>query len=248
VRSMAWLLIDNSNTRTKFTLGDAARLHEWRAVLPTGEISDETLAQATAGVEFDAVLIGSVVPAMAAVLEGYFSRRCPVHLLSHRSPLGMAIDYPLPQQIGADRLANAVGVLHRHGAPAIVIDFGTAVTFDVVSAAPAYCGGVIAPGLGAMSAWLPGKTALLPVIDLQEPTVAIGKTTEEAMLAGAVYGYRGMVREIIARIRAELGGDPITVATGGDAVLIARGMEEITAVDPDLTLDGLRRVAAAVFA
>jgi type III pantothenate kinase len=99
-----------------------------------------------------------------------------------------------------------------------------------------------------MSAWLPGKTALLPVIDLQEPTVAIGKTTEEAMLAGAVYGYRGMVREIIARIRAELGGDPITVATGGDAVLIARGMEEITAVDPDLTLDGLRRVAAAVFA
>ncbi len=245
---MTWLLIDNSNTRTKFALGDATRLHDWRAVLNTADISPEKLAEATAGVEFDAVLIGSVVPAKAAVLENHFSRHHPVHLLDHRSPLGMGIDYPLPAQIGADRLANAVGVRHRHGVPAIVIDFGTAVTFDVISAAPAYCGGVIAPGLGAMSAWLPGRTALLPVIELEEPTAAIGKSTAQAMLAGTVYGYRGMIREIIARIRAELGGDPKIVATGGDAALIARGLEEIGAVDPDLTLDGLRRVAAAVFA
>ena len=244
---MAWLLIDNSNTRTKLALGDAHGLLDWRAVMATAEISADALAAATADVAYDAVLIGSVVPAKAAVLRAFFENQRPVHLLNCHSPLGMGIDYPQPQQIGADRLANAVGVLHRHGAPAIVIDFGTAVTFDVISAAPAYCGGVIAPGLGAMSAYLPGKTALLPVIELEEPAAAIGKTTEQAMLAGAVYGYRGLVREIIARIRAELGGVPKVIATGGDAALIARGLEEIEAVDADITLDGLRRVAAAVF-
>jgi type III pantothenate kinase len=117
----------------------------------------------------------------------------------------------------------------------------------VISAEPAYCGGVIAPGLGAMSAYLPGKTALLPVIELEEPASAIGKSTVQAMQAGAVFGYRGLVREIIARIRTELGGTPKIIATGGDAELIARGVGEIDAVDPDITLDGLRQVAARVF-
>jgi type III pantothenate kinase len=216
--------------------------------MPTAEISELSLETILTEMDFDAVMVCSVVPAKAAIIDAFFANRRPCHMLGHRSPLGMGIDYPNPAQIGADRLANAVGVLHRHGAPAIVIDFGTAVTFDVISAAPAYCGGVIAPGLGAMSAWLPGKTALLPVIELEEPSAAIGKSTGQAMLAGAVFGYRGLVREIIARIRAELDGNPKIVATGGDAALIARGLEEIDAVDPDLTLDGLRWVAAAVFA
>ena len=159
----------------------------------------------------------------------------------------MAIDYPFPNQIGADRLANAAGVLTRHGAPAIVIDFGTAVTFDVISDQPAYCGGVIAPGLGAMSGYLPQKTALLPAIELIEPDSAIGKSTTHAMQAGAVFGYRGLVKEIILRIRAELSGNPKIIATGGDAALISRGVPEIDTVDPDITLDGLRQVAARVF-
>jgi len=160
----------------------------------------------------------------------------------------MGIDYPEPKKIGADRLANAVGVLARHGAPAIVIDFGTAVTFDVISSESAYCGGVIAPGLGAMSGYLPQKTALLPSIELEEPASAIGKSTEHAMQVGAVFGYRGLVREIIAKIRAELLGEPKIIATGGDAELIAKGLPEIQAVDADLTLEGLRLVAARVFA
>ena len=244
---MSWLLIDNSNSRTKFALGDAAVLGSWRGVLPTADISPESLAAATEGQDFTAVLIGSVVPAKAAVLADFFEQCAPVHFLGPHSPLGMAIDYPQPAQIGADRLANAVGVLARHGAPAIVIDFGTAVTFDVISARPAYCGGVIAPGLGAMSAYLPGKTALLPVIELEEPAAAIGKSTVQAMQAGAVFGYRGLVKEILRQITRELGGEPKIVATGGDAALIARGVEEIGAVDADLTLDGLRLVAARVF-
>lgn len=244
---MAWLLIDNSNTRTKFAAGDAARLLEWRGVLPTAGINPESLAELTRGLEFEGVIIGSVVPAKAAILREYFQDCAPVHLLGHESPIGMRIDYPNPAQIGADRLANAAGVVARHGAPAIVIDFGTAVTFDVISDEPAYCGGVIAPGLGAMSGYLPQKTALLPMIELEEPRSAIGKSTVHAMQAGAVFGYRGMVREIIRRIVDELSGDVRIVATGGDAALIARGLPEIETVDPDITLDGLRRVAAKVF-
>lgn len=244
---MVWLLIDNSNTRTKFALGDAESLADWRGVIPTAELSAESLAALMAGVEYSAVMVCSVVPNKAAVLREFFETRCQMHFLGPQSPLGMAIDYPLPPQIGADRLANAAGVLSRHGAPAIIIDFGTAVTFDVISDQPAYCGGVIAPGLGAMSAYLPGKTALLPVIELEEPASAIGKSTEHAMQAGAVFGYRGLVREIIVRIQSELAGKPRIIATGGDAALIARGLPEIDVVDPDITLDGLRQVAARVF-
>lgn len=239
---MTWLLIDNSNTRTKFALGTAGGLLPWRGTLPTREISAEALAELLHGVDYNDVIIGSVVPAKAAVLADFFENH-NVHFLNHQSPLGLAIDYPEPAQIGADRLANAAGALSRHGAPAIVIDFGTAVTFDVISAQPAYCGGVIAPGLGAMSAYLPGKTALLPVIELEEPASAIGKSTVHAMQAGAVFGYRGLVREIIARIASEMDGKPKIIATGGDAELISRNLPEIDAVDPDITLDGLRQVA-----
>lgn len=244
---MAWLLIDNSNTRTKFALGDAAGLAAWRRVLATADLTPAALAALTGSLEFSAVMVCSVVPITATMLKQYFVPRCPVHFLGPESPLGMGIDYPLPAQIGADRLANAAGVRTRHGVPAIVIDFGTAVTFDVISDQPAYCGGVIAPGLGAMSGYLPQKTALLPAIELEEPASAIGKSTVHAMQAGAVFGYRGLVKEIIGRIRVELAGQPKIIATGGDAALIARGVREIDVVDPDLTLDGLRQVAARVF-
>ncbi|MES2659890.1 MAG: type III pantothenate kinase [Verrucomicrobiota bacterium] len=244
---MPWLLIDNSNTRTKFALGDAAQLLPWRGVLPTDSLTTHTLDTLLSGISYDAVLVCSVVPAKAEVLGKYFEGKSPIHFLDNTSPLGMGIDYPQPSQIGADRLANAAGVLTRHGVPAIIIDFGTAVTFDVISAAPAYCGGVIAPGLGAMTGYLHHRTALLPVIHLAEPPSAIGKSTVHAMQAGAVFGYRGLVREIIARISAELDGRPRIIATGGDAALIAQGVAEIDAVDPDITLDGLRQVAARVF-
>lgn len=244
---MPWLLVDNSNTRTKFALGDADGLLEWRGTLPTGDVSPETLEALLENVSFEGALIGSVVPAKAEVLLDFLSKRCPVHRLSPDSPLGIGIDYPTPAQIGADRLANAVGVVQRHGAPAIVIDFGTAVTFDVVTAEPAWCGGVIAPGLGAMSEYLTRRTALLPMVELAEPPAAIGKSTVHAMQAGAVFGYRGLVKEILARLLAELPGEPVIVATGGDAALIAQGVPEIQSVDPDITLDGLRDVATRVF-
>ena len=152
------------------------------------------------------------------------------------------IDYPKPEQIGADRLANTVAAVAEFGGPAIVIDFGTAVTFDVASIAGDYLGGAIAPGTASLRDYLHRSTALLPEIQLTEPHSAIGKSTEEAMQIGAVIGYRGLIREILSSIKTELGGDPQIIATGGDSVLISAGMPEITHLCPDLTLRGILRV------
>jgi len=142
-------------------------------------------------------------------------------------------------------LANAAAVAALYGCPAIVVDFGTAVTFDIVSNRCNYIGGVIAPGLEAMTNFLYQRTALLPKLSLKEPRRVIGRSTIDAMLSGAIFGYRGLVREIIARTRAEQfpRRKVHIVATGGYAQLIAAQLPEISAIHPHLTLDGLRIVA-----
>ncbi|MBB5353130.1 type III pantothenate kinase [Haloferula luteola] len=244
---MRLLLIDNSNTRTKLTLSLPGGAFQHTCWIPTADVSPEALETTLGNLSFDGAVICSVVPEKSRILHDFLAPRVPVHHLTAESPLEIGIDYPEPDRIGADRLANAVGVVARHQAPAVVIDFGTAVTFDVVSAAPSYLGGVIAPGLGAMGEYLGRKTALLPLIDLEEPAHAIGRSTVEAMRAGAVIGYRGLVREILASIRRELPGDAIAVATGGDAALIARGVPEIQRVDSELTLHGIELVGRRHF-
>lgn len=248
---MRILLVDNSNTRTKFALASRDELLDWRAIIPTPDISRASLSKALHDVKWDVSIISSVVPDKAAILAD-FLREKPCHQLSYKSKLPINISYPQPKQIGADRLANAVGAHILYGSPCIVLDFGTAVTFDVIAPDPAddregvqasYQGGVIAPGLASMTEGLARRTALLPHIELEEPKCAIGKSTEEAMLAGAVYGYRGLVREILANLRKELPTDPVVVATGGDAPLITRGLPEISHLAPLLTLEGLRLIA-----
>jgi type III pantothenate kinase len=244
---MTFLLIDNSNTRTKFCLANEKELlgnHEWIA---TSDISEITLKKIINLFHFDATLLCSVVPEKAEIISFTLEKYGRFHQISHTSNHGITIDYPNPQQIGADRLANAVGVMNEHTAPAIVIDFGTAVTFDVISAENAYCGGVIAPGLGAMNDYLHRKTALLPLIELSEPIHAIGKSTDEAMRAGAVYGYRGLIKEIISQLIQEIDGDVKIIATGGDAELITKGLSMIHCVDPDITLQGIRHIAVRTF-
>ena len=165
--------------------------------------------------------------------------------LNAKSRLGVGVKYPKPETIGADRLANAAAVAKLYGSPAVVVDFGTAVTFDVVSENSDYVGGVIAPGLESMTNFLYQRTALLPKLILREPRAAIGKTTRDAMMAGAIYGYRGLVREILRAICSEFSTRKKVrvVATGGYAQLIARRMPEIEAVHPGLTLEGLRIIA-----
>jgi type III pantothenate kinase len=163
--------------------------------------------------------------------------------LNPKTIRGVGIDYPKPGSIGPDRLANAVAARSRFGAPVVVVDFGTAVTFDVVDARGNYVGGIIAPGLAAMTDYLHEKTALLPKIKIREIRSAIGKSTEHAMLVGAVQGYRGLVRELIGELKRELKTKRLpVVATGGYAKLIAAKLPEISAVAPDLTLEGLRLV------
>ncbi|HSU57185.1 MAG TPA: type III pantothenate kinase, partial [Candidatus Dormibacteraeota bacterium] len=153
------------------------------------------------------------------------------------------IDYPKPRTIGPDRLANAVAARRLFGAPVVVVDFGTAVTFDVVNSKGKYVGGIIAPGLAAMTNYLHEKTALLPRIKIREPKAIVGKSTEQAMLVGAVHGYRGLVRELIQKLKFELRAPHLpVVATGGYGELLAARLPEITAVDPLLTLRGLQFV------
>jgi len=233
------LVIDISNSFTKFTVarrGKLGRVHR----LPTRELSTARFRTEIASLKFDRAVLSSVVPRRNAAIERALGF-APIEV-NHRAPLGIAIDYPKPASIGADRLANAVACAALHGTPAIVVDFGTAVTFDVISEAGSYLGGVIAPGLSAMTEYLHSRTALLPRIQLVEPRRAVGKSTREAMLAGAVYGYRGLIREIVGHITEEAfpGGSPHIVATGGDAKVIAREVPLFTAVDPLLTLQGLR--------
>jgi type III pantothenate kinase len=186
----------------------------------------------------------SVVPEKSRLIARELSRG-KVHFISSQSNLGIGIKYPNPQTIGADRLANAVAAAYIYPTPAVVIDFGTAVTFDVISARNAYIGGVIAPGISAMTDYLHERTALLPKLKLQMPSCAIGKSTMQAMQIGTVIGYRGLVKEILQNVKQELRAKKITViATGGYADLIVKGVPGIDYVHPLLTLEGVRMITA----
>ncbi len=237
------LLIDLSNSWTKLALAAPDHLLERRLRLPTRELTAARFASETAGWRYDRAVLASVVPARSDAVRT--AVRTPLLEVSHRVNLGVGIDFPKPSGIGADRLANAAGVAALYGVPAIVLDFGTALTFDVVSPTGDYVGGVIAPGLEALTRDLHERTALLPTIKLREPASVLGKSTREAMLSGAVIGYRGLVREILSDLRRELGPRRRwrIAATGGYAELIASGISAIDIVDRDLTLHGLRIVA-----
>ena len=190
------------------------------------------------------VVVSSVVPTKNSAISKAAHNKAQVLWLDWKLKLGVAIEYPNPQSIGADRLANATAVAEFYGCPAIVVDFGTAVTFDVVSERRSYIGGVIAPGLEAMTNFLYQRTALLPRLSLKEPHRAVGKSTVEGMRSGTIFGYRGLVREILAQIRAEQFSRKkvVVVATGGYARLIASRLPEVAVIHPQLTLEGLRIV------
>jgi type III pantothenate kinase len=239
------LLIDVGNGRTKFALCTASDLLE-RRDSSTRKLSAESLRDALADWSYDKVVACSVVPRATETLREHFGSR--LRELRHDSDLGIGIHYPKPASIGPDRLANALALsaLHtRDGQPGIVIDFGTAVTFDVLSADHAYIGGVIAPGMRLMTDYLHERTALLPLVQLREPDSAIGQSTEGAILSGAAHGYRGMVRGVLAALKAELinGEHAAVIGTGGDAEWICTAMPEVHRVDADLTLHGLRLFA-----
>jgi type III pantothenate kinase len=242
------LLFDIGNTNTHVGLADDNRVvkqinlltRDWFDGKAAVSVKKFVGAQKISG-----AILCSVVPrATPEVRKAIFKiwKIRPLELNS-KTVRGIGIDYPNPKSIGADRLANAVAAKFHFGAPVVVVDFGTAVTFDVVNAKGNYVGGIIAPGLAAMTDYLHEKTALLPKIKIVEPKNVVGKSTEQAMLIGAVHGYRGLVRELIGELKRELRAKKMPViATGGYAKLIASKLPEISQVKPDLTLEGLRLV------
>jgi len=188
------------------------------------------------------IVISSVVPPIDSTLrevcERYF----------HTKPLfiepgvktGMPVHYDNPVEVGADRIVNGVAAFEKFGGPCVVVDFGTATTFDAISRKGEYLGGVIAPGISISADALFDRTARLPRVDIRKPDRVIGTNTVASIQTGLYYGYLGLVDGILERLLSELGKDAKVVATGGQAQLIAEGSRFITSVDENLTLDGLR--------
>lgn len=190
-------------------------------------------------------VIASVKPGVNKRWEKFLKQQGVEDILwvNHTVNLGIPVSYPKPETIGADRLANACEAAADYGTPVVVCDFGTALTFDIVTKTDGYIGGIICPGLPLMFDYLAEKTALLPHIKPVKTTHVVGKSTEEAMRIGAHLGYLGMVKEILAQLRKELGHHAKVCATGGFAKWVFEGWDHPVPVDPQLTLKGLARIA-----
>lgn len=247
------LAIDIGNTHTHFGLIEPGSAAKWIRHIPTATIDqvgggmESEISRASTDSPFDGIAFCSVVPGATQKLWNVFERvatDAKVFHLTHEKKLGVSIGYPRPQEIGQDRLANAAGAKALGPIPAIVIDMGTAVTFDIVTQQSGYEGGIIAPGVEVMRRYLHEQTALLPLLDdnLDVPR-AVGRSTVEAMRIGTVIGFGGMIQALLDAVTAELSarGEPPSrvLATGGSADLLRKTLRTPFEVVPDLTLRGL---------
>jgi type III pantothenate kinase len=245
------LVVDVGNTQTHFgTFKGTELLEHWRFATVRESTADELGAAISAllglrGMSLDdleASIVSSTVPQLApewaAMATRYLNHEMLVVGPGVRS--GMALRYDNPREIGADRLVNAVAAYDHIKGACIVVDFGTAITYDPVSANGEYLGGIIAPGIEISMEALTERAAKLPKIDLGPPRQLIGKTTVDAIRSGVIYGFAGQVDAIVNRLRAELGEETATIATGGLAGAIVPFTETIDEVDDLLTLTGLR--------
>ncbi len=245
------LAVDVGNTNIVFALyREMDKVGSWRISTDAHRTADQyavwlhsvlTLKQIAIG-SIDQAIIGSVVPDATFNLE----RLCLEHLdtrplIVGRDPLqfGVPVEMDRPEEVGADRIVNAVATYERYGGPAIVVDFGTATTFDVVGENGAYCGGIIAPAAGHSLDALHRVAAKLPRVDIVRPARVIGKSTVSGMQSGIYWGYIGLIEGLIRRIEAEYGREMQVIATGGLAPMFAEATDSIDSVDPDLTLRGL---------
>jgi type III pantothenate kinase len=243
--------VDVGNTHTHFGAFDGdAMVEHWRFATVRQSTSDELGAAlrsllALRGLGFadiNASIVSSTVPQLrpewTAMASRYLGHEMPVVGPGVRT--GMPIRIDNPRELGADRLVNAVAAYERLGGPVVVVDFGTAMTFDIASAEGEYLGGIIAPGVDISMEALTSRAAALPKIDLTPPRMLIGKGTVDAIRSGVIYGFAAQVDGIITRLRDELGEDTEAIATGGLAQAIVPFCRTIDAVDDLLTLDGLR--------
>jgi type III pantothenate kinase len=243
------LAIDVGNTQTVFGLFQREELREqYRVGTSPTQTADELAVLLGALVDLETVegaVLCSSVPQLVREYQGFAERRAGIELLvlGPGVSTGLPIRYDDPREVGPDRIANAVAARERHGAPSIVVDFGTSTNFDVVSAAGEFAGGVLAPGIEISMDALFTRAARLPTVPFVAPERVISQTTVAALQSGLVYGFAGQVDAIVDRIRDELGAPAApVVATGGLSELITPHSRTITAIDPELTLQGLRLV------
>lgn len=247
------LVIDAGNTN--ITLGvfrDEDLIAEWRIPTDHAKHSDEYVADLQDLFQseclhlnkIDAVVIASVVPPLDQTLELMSQRGFQLSPLfvDHTVDTGLKILYDSPADVGADRIVDAVAAVTKYGAPCIVVDFGTATTFNAVNAAREYLGGVIAPGIMISAEALFLRAAKLPRVEIKQPDKVIGSSTVSAMQSGIYHGYAGLVDGVLEKMIAEMNTEPRVIATGGLAPLIAEASRFIEKVDGTLTLDGLRLV------
>ncbi len=248
------LAVNVGNTNTVLGVFRGAELeHQWRTSTETERTADELavlfgglLEQADLSFsnQITGVVISSVVPtstgALRDMVERYFN--FPPVIVEPGTKTGMPILTDNPRELGADRVVNALAAFNRYGSPCIVIDFGTATTYDAVSEKGEFLGGAIAPGLQTKNASLSRETARLPQVELQAPRTAIGKNTVDAIQSALIFGTAAEADGMIERMRKEFGGDATVVATGGLAPLIIPHCQFVDEHDPWLTLEGLRLV------
>lgn len=248
-----FLAIDCGNTNVVFAIFKNGTHTTWRCRSDATRTADEYASwlmplmdkEGIAFNDIDAALISSVVPDANFNLERLCATYFDVKPHFVKSPdinIGIDINMPKPEEVGADRLVNAVAAKSKYNTPCVIIDFGTATTFDVVNGQGAYCGGVIAPGINLSVEALHRAAAALPRVRVDKTETVIGNSTVHAMQSGLYWGYVAMIEGIISRMTDELGSAPTVVATGGLAQTLAEGTDIIDVVDSDLTLEGLRLI------
>ena len=245
------LTLDTGNTETVMGLFDGTELvSHWRLSTAAERTSDEHALLVSQLLDLEGyafeetvtgIAISSTVPTLTATLREMTGRwfDVPTVVLEPGVKSGMPILYDNPKEVGADRIANAVGTFDAYGGPAICVDFGTATTFDCISEKGEYLGGAILPGIGISMDALFGRAAALRRVELVEPRNVIGKSTVESIQSGAVYGFSGSVDAIVRRIQSEI-GECTVIATGGFSALMTPLSETISHHEPWITLHGLR--------